>query len=492
MRDWYHIKRRYVVSFEGKEVEFLSHFRPGVYLLNEDAEEALVKAGHHPGGWDDFEIRKTGRSLRAPFHLKGENMAKKQGYYISENVNGAVARYVSGYVYEKDIAGMTMRFGVRKDERGNWTVDELGTGMQVNPGHKFGTRKEALEYVNGKDAQTGRSLVEALATYLEKHPYRYKAEMWALQVLQQRKTPWPMKERNAYVDKRAREIAEAAGAVKPEKKEEQVEKVNINGEHVCITGTLPGMTRKEAFARLKAVGGVPCERFNKKVTLFVITDKAGRDKRKKLEKAIADGQEMRVIEGHEFLEALKEAEAEQAAKAVEQAAKRKGAKIDVKVHPEEGGVQAIEMTPKKEERMEDLKKQLEKVQAELRDMKANAFMWETQAKENEKELKAARKELDGVWKENANLKAKREPKDIPPAPKAPNEKEQDAAATVSLEQMQAWCEGKGLKAKQTNEASSIWVLGPSKPYKDELIEMGARWGTSKKYGKGWYINPSAA
>lgn len=328
MRDWYHIKRRYVVSFEGEEVEFLSHFRPGVYLLKEAAEEALVKAGHHPGGWDDFEIRKAGRSLRAPFHLKGENMAKTNG--------------------EKNMG------------------------------------------------------------------------------------------------------------------------IKLNGENVCISGTLPGMTRNEAFIRLKAVGGVPCERLTKRVTLMVVASNAGKSKRGKLEKAIADGQEVRVIDGHEFLEALKEAEREQVERAIEQAAKRKGAKVDVKVHHEEGGVQAIEMTPKKED--DAMKKQIEELEAKLKAMGA---------------------ELEQVWKENAMLKAAK-PKEAPQAPKAPSKKAQETAAAVSLEQMQAWCEGKGLKAKQTNEASSIWVLGPSKPYKDELIEMGARWGVSKKYGKGWYINPSAA
>lgn len=258
--------------------------------------------------------------------------------------------------------------------------------------------------------------------------------------------------------------------VKETKSEEKDMAINLENEKVCITGTLPGMTRSEAFIRLKAVGGEPCERFTKKVSLFVIAAAAGRDKRKKADKAIADGQELRVVSGHEFVEALKAAEAEQTAKAIEQAAKRRKAKVEAKV-TEHADVTAIEMTPKKEDSMiDEMKKQLEEMQAEL---------------------KAARKELDAVWKENAQLKAKKqEPKSVPPAPKAPKDK--DTAAVVSLETMQKWCEGKGLKAKQTNETASIWVLGPSKEYKDELIEMGARWGTSKKYGKGWYIAPSAA
>ena len=68
------------------------------------------------------------------------------------------------------------------------------------------------------------------------------------------------------------------------------------------------------------------------------------------------------------------------------------------------------------------------------------------------------------------------------------------AAEVSLESMRKWCEGKGLKAKQVHPGSKdkIWVLGPSKPYRPELKEMGFRWGTSKKFGKGWYCEPTTA
>ena len=70
----------------------------------------------------------------------------------------------------------------------------------------------------------------------------------------------------------------------------------------------------------------------------------------------------------------------------------------------------------------------------------------------------------------------------------------DAATVISLETMSKWCEGKGLKAKQVHPGSgdNVWVLGPSKPYKPELLEMGFRWGTSKHFGKGWYREPTTA
>ena len=84
------------------------------------------------------------------------------------------------------------------------------------------------------------------------------------------------------------------------------EPLNLKGERVCITGTLPGMTRSEAFTRLKLAGGVPCERFTGKVTLFVVAADAGRSKREKAEKAIANGRELRIVNGTEFVKALNE------------------------------------------------------------------------------------------------------------------------------------------------------------------------------------------
>lgn len=342
--------------------------------------------------------------------------------------------------------------------------------------------------------------------------------------------------------------------------------VSLKGERVCITGTLPGMSRSEAFTRLKLAGGVPCEKFSGKVTLFVVAANAGRDKRDKAEKAIAKGQKLKVVSGSEFVRALNE----QGKTAGERKQEERMAKKEESKHEEkkpitvecfgrkfyashnkgefitpggpkervsfevgkayryrEGGheyaaaslgydvykgqkkclfavfengewkgylrtmawakLKAMANNPIDEPRKltkppvkaEEKPKQAPKPPAKPKE----DVEMKKRIEELEAELKATRKELDEVWKENANLKAK---------PQAPKAKQEDAAAVVSLESMTEWCEGKGLKAKQTNERSSIWILGPSKPYKDELIDMGARWGTSKKYGKGWYIEPSAA
>jgi len=275
---------------------------------------------------------------------------------------------------------------------------------------------------------------------------------------------------------------------KQTKKEERMETIKLQGERVCITGTLPTMTRGEAFTRLKLVGGVPCERFNKKVTLFVIAAKAGRDKRKKAEAAIANGQKVRIVDGHEFVEALKAAEQEQTAKAVEKAAKHKaGADVKATVNEVGTGVTAIVMEPKEKEDnvVEELKKQVEELRAEL---------------------KSTRKELDEVWKENAHLKAK--PKaEVPPAPKAPkHEKVETAAAAVSLSFMDMDAEGAERCMEVIREAvrpgiedgtvsvrwkgktlAPIRVEGATKPFHDELDELGLRWAGKSKY---WYLSPT--
>lgn len=136
---------------------------------------------------------------------KGEwQIAKSEG----ENI---VAETVKGYVVDKQIAGRLMRFGIRKVIRG-WTVDELGTGMSVNPGHGFGKRSEALEYVESHDEQTGRSLVTVMEDYLGKHPHLYAAEVKAFEYVKRADKPWPMKEKQAFVDAetKAGVLAEAA------------------------------------------------------------------------------------------------------------------------------------------------------------------------------------------------------------------------------------------------------------------------------------------
>ena len=172
---------------------------------------------------------------------------------------------------------------------------------------------------------------------------------------------------------------------------------------------------------------------------------------------------------------------------------------------------------KADERNRELRKELEAAKAEAEMWKEKALEHESEVEklknkqpkkeepnvetskrieELEAELKKAHAELEQVWKENATLKAKapEKPQGETQSTQAADpepDKGEDAATAVSLETMQEWCEGKGLKAKQINESANIWVLGPSKPYHDELEKMGARWGTSKKFGKGWYIKPTA-
>ena len=122
---------------------------------------------------------------------------------------------------------------------------------------------------------------------------------------------------------------------------------------------------------------------------------------------------------------------------------------------------------------EEKPKQAPKPPAKPKKEKEDANM-KKRIEELEAELKATRKELDEVWKENANLKAK---------PQAPKAEQEDAAAVVSLKQMQEWCEGKGLVASQKREGACIWVEGDSKPYADELKELGFRFAKKRK---SWY------
>lgn len=95
-------------------------------------------------------------------------------------------------------------------------------------------------------------------------------------------------------------------APKSQEPEIKAEVGSLEGERVCITGTLPTMTRGEAFSRLRLAGGIPCERFTSKVTLLVIAADSGRSKREKAEKAIAKGQKVRIVNGTEFTKALME------------------------------------------------------------------------------------------------------------------------------------------------------------------------------------------
>ena len=151
-----------------------------------------------------------------------------------------------------------------------------------------------------------------------------------------------------------------------------------------------------------------------------------------------------------------------ATRKVEQAAP---VKVEATV-TEHADVTAIEIKPtKKEDNDMELKKRIEELEAEL--AKRNA-------------------ELESVWKENEQLKRKSEEPKPEPKAKTPEPKA-DVPTTVTLETMQAWCDGKGLIATQKREGTCIWVEGASKPYADELKELGFRFAKKRK---SWYLTPA--
>lgn len=151
-----------------------------------------------------------------------------------------------------------------------------------------------------------------------------------------------------------------------------------------------------------------------------------------------------------------------ASRKVERAAKEKaGADVKATVSDMGDGVTAVVIEPKKEDNDMELKKRIEELEAEL--AKRNA-------------------ELEEVWKENETLK--RAPKPEPKAEEPKPEPKADMPTAVTLETMQAWCEGKGLLATQKRAGTCIWVEGDSKPYADELKELGFRFAKKRK---SWYF-----
>ena len=360
---------------------------------------------------------------------------------------------------------------------------------------------------------------------------------------------------------------------------------SLKGERVCITGKLAGMTRSEAFSRLKLAGGTPSEKFTSKVTMLVIGADAGNDKRKRAECAIEEGK-VKVVSGTEFVKALmkqgktageKKMEEHMAKKvekvnreglsellyalAIDRAAKepdnrltegnaspnsatyvwrlqkegrlkkeehgeftswyldgdfitcierrysqRKvrlhypeikpaqhkedvvmkrrteqkltehGVKAEVKVAKVDDGITAVTIEPPKPEKKQPPKAPAKPKEKEDEGMKKRIAELEAQ-------LKATRAELETVWKENEVLKAKPEPKPV------------EVAATVSLsaltEQMQAWCKDReNVSARRKNEqlCTPVRVEGDTKPYKEELTELGFRY--SKKGF--WYYGEKEA
>lgn len=149
---------------------------------------------------------------------------------------------------------------------------------------------------------------------------------------------------------------------------------------------------------------------------------------------------------------------------------------------------------------------VESVLAE-RAAKAETEKQEAAKKEEElKEIEALKKEIEALKAEAEKAKAetakakaeveklKAKPKAEPKSTKKAEPKAAKKGAEITLEFMQAWAKERGLEAKQKHPGTEdkIWVLGDSKAYHDELVEMGFRWAKRSKMGEGWYATPKAS
>ena len=105
--------------------------------------------------------------------------------------------------------------------------------------------------------------------------------------------------------------------------------------------------------------------------------------------------------------------------------------------------------------------------------------------ELEAELAKRNAELESVWKENEQLKRKPEVPKPEPKPKA--EPKADMPTAITLETMQVWAGERNLIATQKRPGTCIWVEGESKPYADELKELGFRFAKKRK---SWYLTPA--
>ena len=202
------------------------------------------------------------------------------------------------------------------------------------------------------------------------------------------------------------------GAAKPEPKP-----IVLKGAKVCITGALPGMTRETAFDRLKKVGGVPSRNMTLTTNLFVAASEHRSKKRIAAEKAIEDGRDLRIVSGHEFVEALKAAEKEN-----EMATKK----------------------PKKPSK-----------------------------KQTEVKVTTARIDIT--------------PEGVKATPIESHVEK--VAMEVTIETMREWCKAReNVVATQANgKGACVKVHGDTKPYRDELKELGFKWSR-----KGfWWAKPAA-
>lgn len=105
-------------------------------------------------------------------------------------------------------------------------------------------------------------------------------------------------------------------------------------------------------------------------------------------------------------------------------------------------------------------------------------IWESDERKASETMKKSRKKQP---KKGATQKTAKKP-----AAKKTIEK---TAAIVSLETMKAWCaERENVIATQKREGASIRVYGETKPYREELLQLGFRWTPNKQF---WYAKPTA-
>lgn len=214
--------------------------------------------------------------------------------------------------------------------------------------------------------------------------------------------------------------------------ESHVEKVwhpSVKGTTFCFTGALKTMTRDMAKARVKELGGFTRDNLSKKVDVLVVSDHAMDNMNtSKMRKAEKYG--IRTITETKFMTALREAELERAAKA------KAGAEVKATV-TEHADVTAVTFEPPKTPK------------------------------------RAPKPEVEK------------------PTVKAPKV-EETAAVEITVDLIRSKFEGEGIAVNQAREGACIWVNGSgAKGRKDELKEMGFKYGKSRKFGKGWWVKPQA-
>ena len=368
---------------------------------------------------------------------------KKQVYCTCKGEGGCyVVNVVEGYVAEKQVCGETMRFGVRRDGK-SWTVDELSTGMIVNPGHTFAKKAEALEYIDGEDAQTKKSLVAVMEDFLTRHYSDYMAQVAAFEELKARKVPWSKSERSAFI----------AGKLKEYEGAKEKELPMVQGWVVYGT-TADGKVGWLSYSDHK-------------------TDKGAREWLARTA-AESDGVRLKSVKAS-FVSGSAEREAEMAGAAE---TLRKLCDEVVTWTGSRKRKSGLKSTWKRE-----TPKAPEPVKPAA--PKGDAPKPPKPPRKKADELARAMAEIEKLREELAAAKAARG--------FVGHEGFELVAEAVSVDEMQErllkFAEGKeGLRVERANAKSAVWLCGDSRPWKDELDGKGLRFGTSSKFGKGWYYS----